>query len=68
MKPAKLTEITPAALTIPDAARYLGMSESALNALIRNGDIEKRYITSHPVIRVADLDALLEAAPTSRSA
>lgn len=64
MKAAKLTEITPAALTVPDAARYLGMSETALRAKIRNGDIELHYLTSHPVVKVADLDALLDAAPT----
>lgn len=63
---ATLTDIRPAALTVPDAARYLGMSETALRGKIRDGDLELHYITSHPVIRVADLDALLDAAPTDR--
>lgn len=65
---AKLTEVSPAALTVPDAARYLGISESALRQKARVGDIDFRYITSHPVVLVADLDALLVAAPTERSA
>lgn len=67
MKTAHLTEVSPAALTVPDAARYLGMSETALRAKQRNGDIEFRYITSHPVVLVADLDALLASAPTERA-
>lgn len=67
MKEATLTEVTPVALTVPDAARYLGISETALRAKQRNGDIEFRYITSHPVVLVADLDALIAAAPTERA-
>lgn len=66
MSNVRLSEVSPAALTVPDAARYLGMSESALRALQRNGDVEFVYLTSHPVVRVSDLDALLASAPTSR--
>lgn len=62
----KLTDVSPAALTVADAARYLGISETALRAKAAQGDIEFRYLTSHPVVRVVDLDALLESAPTSR--
>lgn len=64
----KLTDVSPAALTVADAARYLGISETALRAKQRDGDIDFVYLTSHPVVRIADLDALLESAPTRRSA
>lgn len=63
---ARLAEVTPAALTVPDAARYLGISESAMRAKIREGEVTPRYLTSHPVVPVAELDALLLAAPTER--
>jgi hypothetical protein len=63
----KLADVPPAALVVADAARYLGISETALRARQRNGDIEFRYLTSHPVVLVADLDALLAAAPTERA-
>jgi hypothetical protein len=63
----KLADVPPAALAVADAARYLGISETALRARQRNGDIEFRYLTSHPVVLVADLDALLAAAPTERA-
>lgn len=65
MKEAKLTDVSPAALPVPEAARYLGMSESAFRALHREGEIDFVYLTSHPVVRVADLDVLLASAPTA---
>lgn len=63
---AKLAEITPAVLSLPDAARYLGISVRTLQAMKQQGDIQFVYITSHPGVKVADLDALVEQAPTSR--
>lgn len=63
---AKLAEVKPAMLPVAEAARYLGISESALRALKRNGDIEFRYLTSHPTVLVADLDALAANAPTQQ--
>jgi hypothetical protein len=64
---ARLTEVTPAALQIPDAARYVGMSESAFRALKRDGGVTYRYLNNRPVVLVSDLDALLASAPTERA-
>lgn len=64
---ARLTEVSPAALPLTEAAQYLGVSKRTLQALHANGDIEFTYITSHPVVKVADLDALLASAPTERA-
>lgn len=68
MKVGKLVAIEPIALGIDDAAAAIGMSVSAFRALYRNGDIEIHYLTSKPVVLVADLRALVESAPTERAA
>lgn len=65
---ARLAEVAPAALNLDDAARYLGISKRTLQIKIRDGEVPAHYLTSHPVLRVADLDALLDAAPTERTA
>lgn len=57
---AKLTEIRPALLKISDAARYLAMSDSSFRGLIREGEIQTLRINSDAVVRVSDLDALIE--------
>ena len=56
-----VTEIQPALLKIIDAARYLGMSDSAFRALIRDGEVEVVKLPhADRAVRRADLDALVE--------
>lgn len=53
------------AYPVKDAAALVGVSESALRAAHRNGDIDFHYPTSHPVVLHDDLIAWVTAAPTS---
>lgn len=54
------------ALPIPDAAKSIGMSPSALRRLIAAGEIIARYPTSRPVVDVRELRAYLDRCPTER--
>lgn len=56
------------AYTLEEAAEATGMSVAVLRRAHDDGRLPFRYVTSKPLIRAADLDALLENAPTERAA
>jgi excisionase family DNA binding protein len=49
----------PAAMRYATAARYLGISQSYIKQLVRNGELEARSLGTARVILTASLDALL---------
>lgn len=55
---------TPLALTIPDAAAAVGVSESTLRRAIATHSLIARYVGTKPVIQVRELDAWLESLPS----
>lgn len=60
------TTVDALAFTIDAAAAACGVSPDVIRRAIRTGDLPVKYPTSRPVIRRADLDAWLEAAPDER--
>ena len=46
-----------------DAATYIGVSQETIRKFSRAGKLVPRYIGAKPVYLVADLDALVDAAP-----
>lgn len=58
----------PRALSQQDAATYLGISVRSLQRLTERGDLTPVYLTSRPTYLRAELDAVLEAAPTQKPA
>jgi excisionase family DNA binding protein len=54
------------AVTVPEAADMIGISESKLSQLLAAGDIAKVKIGRRTVIRVAELERYLEAAQADR--
>lgn len=55
------TPLQPAAISIPDAGKYLGVSADTVRRLIRSGTIPHARIGSSIRIRRTDLEAYLEA-------
>ena len=54
------------AYTLPEAAVVAGVGITVIKEACDRGDLIKRYPTSRPVIRVADLEAWMENLPTER--
>lgn len=52
------------AYSIAQAATRLGIGTSTLRQLIRRNEIAAKYIGTKPVIRAAEIDAYLDAAPS----
>ena len=50
-------------LSKTDAAAYVGVSTRTIQDWTASGKLVPRYPTSRPVYLVADLDALVDAAP-----
>ena len=50
-------------VTYQVASEITGLSPKALQRLVRAGELVPRYPTARPVLLVADLRALIEAAP-----
>lgn len=53
-------------LSKADAARYLGKSADTIQRLTATGVLIPKYLDSMPSYRRADLDALMENAPTDK--
>ena len=54
-------DITPAAFSINDAARYIGIGRTKLYELINNGELPVVNFGSRTLVRRVDLEALLIA-------
>jgi excisionase family DNA binding protein len=55
------TTVQPAAVSVPEAGRYLGVSSDTVRRLIHAGDIPHARIGASIRIRRMDLDAYLES-------
>ncbi len=53
--------ITPAALSVTQAAQYLGVSRASLYRLLSSGELRTTKLGGRTLIRRVDADALLEA-------
>lgn len=60
------TSLEPAAISIPEAGRYLGVSPDTVRRLIRAGDIPHARIGASIRIRRIDLDAYLDSQTSSQ--
>lgn len=56
----------PGWLNKADAARYIGKSQDTIQRLTATGTLVPHYLDSQPSYKVADLDELMESAPTER--
>lgn len=54
-------QITPAALSVVQAAQYLGVSRASVYRLMNSGDLRTTKLGGRTLIRRVDADALLEA-------
>jgi hypothetical protein len=59
---------TPAAMPLPQAAFYIGVSVSTLERIIAEpkSPLRKRFIKTVPVVRRSDLDAYLDTLPLTK--
>ncbi len=57
----KLMEVTPAAYSIADAAKYIGIGKTKIYELINSGVLPVVHFGKRSVVRRVDLDALLIA-------
>lgn len=55
------------AMSIADAAHYVGVSERSIADAIRSGDLAARYLGSKALIKRTELEAWFEALPAERS-
>lgn len=55
---------SPIALTIPEAAKAVGVGVTTLREAIRNGDLIAHYPTSRPVVLRSELEEWLKSTPT----
>lgn len=60
-------QITPAALSVTQAAQYLGVSRASLYRLLNSGELRTTKLGGRTLIRRVDADALLEASVGSIS-
>ncbi len=58
------TDHSGGALTIDGAAQYVGVSRASIYRLIQRGELTPRKIGRRTVIARADLDRMIEGAPT----
>ena len=54
-------DMVPAAFSIPDAAKYIGLGRTKLYELINNGQLPAIHFGKRTLVRRADLEALLIA-------
>ncbi len=54
-------DVTPAALSISEAARFLGLGRTKLYELIQHGDLPVVHLGGRTLIRRLDAEALLNA-------
>jgi len=54
-------QITPAALSVVQAAQYLGVSRASLYRLLSSGELRTTKIGGRTLVRRVDADAFLEA-------
>lgn len=59
----KRSAVAPRALSIPDAANYVGLSRAGIYNIIRAGGIPVRKIGARSIVLREDLDRFLEALP-----
>jgi excisionase family DNA binding protein len=59
------TDTARVSYTIPQAAEATGLSDRTIRRAIASGDLIAHFPTRKAVIRGADLDAWIEASPTS---
>lgn len=57
-------DILPAAFSVNQAAKYLGISRTGLYRLLNSGDLKTTRIGARTLIRRVDADAFLEQAST----
>lgn len=55
-----MTTLQPAALSVKDAARYIGISRTHLYSLFKSGKIRPAIIGGRTLVRRVDADALLK--------
>lgn len=59
-----MTQDSPKAYTIQDAADLAGVSKEVIRAHIKRGNLTARYPSTRPVILAAELDEWLTNLPT----
>ncbi len=64
MEVSRMT-IQPAALSVAESARYLGVSEVTIRRLIRSGGIPHARVVNSIRIRLIDLDSYLASRTTT---
>lgn len=57
--------LKPAALSVLNAATYTGLSRSTLYRLMESGELDSFKLGARRLIRLADLDRLLDDAETN---
>ena len=60
-QPTAITSEVASRLTIPEAARYLGVSEDTIRRRVKDGGLPSVLLAGKYRISVADLDALIDA-------
>lgn len=63
-----MTDTTPYAFTIPDAATYTASSEWEIREAIRKGDLSPSYRGTKVKIRRSELEAWIDSLPSERAA
>ncbi len=53
--------VAPAALSIPDSGRYLGLSRGTIYNLVKRGELRRVKVGRRSLIARQDLDAFLQA-------
>jgi DNA binding domain, excisionase family len=56
------TSAVAAAMTVPEAADYLRISESGVRRLVRSGQLKSALLAGRRLVRRVDVDALLASA------
>lgn len=59
-----MSNLSPYALNIKNAAEYANVSRDVISAAIKTGDLIAHYPTSRPVIKVTELQNWIDSTPT----